>query len=205
MLSFKFRGVLLLSSLCVFLLSCTFTEKTPILHTVKKPSTADLIHALTKKISLNPNDFDAYFNRATLYYQQKNYQQARFDYQKTILLHPLFVDAYGMLGWISITQGEFSQAENYCREAYQLDRTSVEWTLNLAHISLLRGKTKNARFYYKKALKLIPNQTVFEDLVIADFEFFIQKGWKVKLIHDEKRRMSVNFAKKLQTQKKYSL
>ncbi len=205
MLSFKFRNAALLSSLCVFLISCTLTEKTPLLHTLKKPTMADLIHALTKKISLNPNDFDAYFNRATLHYQQQHYQQAKSDYQKTILLHPLFVDAYGMLGWISITQGEFSKAENYCREAYQLDRTSAAWTLNLAHISLLQGNTKNARIYYKKALKLIPDQNTFEDLVIADFEFFIQKGWKVKIIHKEKRRMSLNFAKKLHAQNNYSL
>lgn len=195
MLLFKFSKAFLLSSVLLFLISCTLTDKKIPAPLTQQQITAALINALSKKISLNPNNEDAYFSRATLYYQQQQYQKAKADYLKATRLNHLFVDAYGMLGWILIKQGEFTKAETYCRKAYQLDRFNSAWTLNLGHIAMLRGNATTARDYYKKTLSLIADQATFKEEVVADFDFFIKKGWKVMAMRDERLWMIANFAK----------
>ncbi|NOQ34787.1 MAG: tetratricopeptide repeat protein [Methylococcaceae bacterium] len=201
MLFFKFHHAFLLSFVLLFLVSCASTDKKIPAPLTQKQITAAFIKSLTQKINLNRNDEDAYFSRATLYYHQQHYKKAKADYLKATQLNHLFVNAYGMLGWILIKQGEFDKAEVYCRKAYNLDKFNSAWTLNLGHVAMLRGHTKTARKYYKRALLLISDQATFEAEVVADFDFFIKKGWKINVMREQRSWMIANFANKQQKNK----
>lgn len=201
MLLLKFRYAFLVSFSLLFLVSCASTEKIKVPLT-QKQITAALIKSLTKQISINPKDEDAYFSRATLYYQQQQYNKAKADYLRATQLNHLFVDAYGMIGWILIRQGDFAKAESYSLKAYQLDKFNSAWTLNLGHIAMLRGQAKTARDYYKKTLQLISEQVTFENEVLADFDFFIKKDWKAIAMRDQRLWMIGRFEDKLRKQKK---
>jgi len=93
--------------------------------------------------------------------------------------------AYGNLGWILITQGKFDEAQSVTEKAHQKQPLVFSWSMNLGHIYLLKGDRQTARRYYQEALPLIQDDASFERGPIADFGWFIEKGWQVKACRSE--------------------
>ena len=73
----------------------------------------DLIKAIdcfTKTIQQSPRHFQAHYNLANLYSEQKNYDLARFHYQVAIEIAPEFPNAYYNLGLVLALNKDYEGA-----------------------------------------------------------------------------------------------
>ena len=129
---------------------------------------------------INPKHADPLLLRARAYLGLNQLDKAIADYREAIGLDPESADAYGELGWALIKQGHFVEAREPALKAHSLDKDNFVWTATLGHTYILQGDPKTAGGYYEEALVQIPDETAFKEGPVADFEFFIQKGWQVK-------------------------
>jgi TPR repeat protein len=123
----------------------------------------------------------AQFNLGTMY---ANGQGVTQDDQKAIkwfskAAEQGIAEAYGVWGWILITQGKFDDAQSVTEKAHQMKPDNFAWPLNIGHTYLLKGDRQTARRYYQEALPLIPDEASLEQGPIADFELFIENGWQI--------------------------
>lgn len=68
------------------------------------------INCFTKAIQRTPRHFQAHYNLANLYSEQKNYELARFHYQVAIEITPDFPNAYYNLGLVLLMSKEYAEA-----------------------------------------------------------------------------------------------
>lgn len=63
-----------------------------------------------KIITLNPQDYLGYFNKAVCLFRQKKYSDAKTNFQQCILINPYYSSAHNFLGRICIEEGKPVQA-----------------------------------------------------------------------------------------------
>jgi len=68
------------------------------------------INCFTKSIQQAPRHFQAHYNLANLYSEQKNFDLARFHYQVAIEIAPNFPDAYYNLGLVLALNHHYQEA-----------------------------------------------------------------------------------------------
>ncbi len=128
----------------------------------------------------NPEYYNAYIGRAYSYYKLNDYASAIKDMEVVLKKYPDYAAGYGNAGWYAILAGDLSKAVQYCKKAYELDSTSVGYTVNYGHTYLLNGNTREALRYYQKTLELLYKPEDYEEGPKKDFEIFFMKGWKRK-------------------------
>lgn len=140
------------------------------------PQTA--IEHYTDALNLGVDVLNAHWWRAGQYEKVGSFGNARKDLEIVIEGAPLYAAGYGTLGWTLLKMGKFKEADPYCRKAHYMDSTEMAWTVNLGHCHLLLGRDDSARMYYKKTLGKINYEAGFKEGIIADFELFMENGWK---------------------------
>ena len=64
----------------------------------------------SRAIELNPNFGRAYFNRGTLYYKRKDWDQALANYTKVLEIDPKDAEAYSNRGLVYYKKGDLERA-----------------------------------------------------------------------------------------------
>ncbi|MBT3421811.1 MAG: tetratricopeptide repeat protein [Bacteroidetes bacterium] len=140
------------------------------------------IENLSEAIRYNPANFNAYYQRGNVYARQEDYGKAIIDHSKVAELLPDVAEAWGNQGWYLVLDGRVFQAQEICQKAYDLDSSTMSWVVNLGHTHLLTGDTAKAFMYYEKTLKLLDRENEFWEGPIGDFDIFIERKWKTKLV-----------------------
>jgi CHAT domain-containing protein/uncharacterized protein YqgQ len=132
-------------------------------------------------------DVDAQFNLGLMYFYGKGVTQNDIEAAKWFrqAAEQGHARASGILGRILIAQGKFDEAQSVTEKAHQKQPQELAWIINLGHIFLLKGDRQTARSYYQEALPLILDNASFEQGLVADFEWFIEKGWQIKACRSE--------------------
>ncbi len=95
-------------------------------------------------------------------------------------------EAWGNMGWVLILDGQFVQGEEASQQAFDLDPNSMAWNVNLGHVYLLQGEDESAYSWYKRALPLIQNDEMLDSGPLADFDIFLNNGWRPEAIRAAK-------------------
>ena len=114
-----------------------------------------------KVVQQDPGHADAYYNLASLCFEQKRYDLARKYYGRTIELLPMDGHARNNLGVVYESQGNLRKAEQLYRKAIQVDPDVAMAHYNLARHLLRQGKTEEALARLERALLLEPENTTF--------------------------------------------
>jgi len=89
---------------------------------IRLVNTADVwIHMYTKAISLNPNDAELYYKRASFYEIRDKQDEAIADYSEVINLKPDYIDAYLRRLCCYKKTGQYNEAINDFNEIIRLD------------------------------------------------------------------------------------
>ncbi len=83
------------------------------------------VHELNKAIEFNNTSHEAYFYRASAYFNLKDVEKAKLDYQKAIELKPDYADACFNLGRIYDFEKNYDMACYYYRLAYESGKPNI--------------------------------------------------------------------------------
>jgi tetratricopeptide (TPR) repeat protein len=124
--------------------------------------------------------------RSQMLGELKRYDAAIADLRRVTELAPDFAEAWGVLGWYLILQGDFPAAQVATAKAQVLAPDKYAWTVNLGHTYLLQGDRQTAHDWYQKALPLITDEEELKSGPLADFDLFIERGWQVETSREER-------------------
>jgi tetratricopeptide (TPR) repeat protein len=79
-------------------------------------------------------------------------------------------------GWNLIKAGKPKQGLRYCKLTYERDSTVQGATINYGHALFLRSMKEEANRIYKKAFENMESPSSFYSGLVADFNYFIEKG-----------------------------
>ena len=96
--------------------------------------------------------FAGYYSRGKQAMARKNYTEAIENFKKSIKDFPIKSNRY--IGLCYIFQKQFKEALKYIVKAYKMDKKSPLSTIYLANCCDNLGKITDARYYYKKYLKM---------------------------------------------------
>ncbi|MEI6315088.1 MAG: tetratricopeptide repeat protein, partial [Syntrophus sp. (in: bacteria)] len=150
----------------------------------------------SQALQIQPENTDAYWSRGIAYEELNDIDHAVADFRQAIRLAPGFADAYGSLGWLLISTGHFAEAVAPAKKAYELAPDSYAWTVNYGHTFFLRGERDTAMKYYQETISKVPDEKALQEGPIADFELFINKGWRVKASREMIKWMKEEFRKR---------
>lgn len=105
---------------------------------------------------------EGYFTKGISHYQQKNYELASVEFNRSLQTDSNYKQSYYMLGIISSDQGKLDDAIKYYEEAIDRDSNYSEAYNALGTVYSRQQKWKEALKYFKKALenKLYPTPHV---------------------------------------------
>ncbi|SFN73088.1 Tfp pilus assembly protein PilF, partial [Formivibrio citricus] len=106
-------------------------------------------------------------------------EEAITAYRRSIELEPNNHLAWNGLCWRQIQSQQPLEARPACKHSVSLEKT-YENTVNLGHTYLLSGDTETAYRWYRETLELIESEKELKEGPLADFDLFIQKGWKIE-------------------------
>jgi hypothetical protein len=118
------------------------------------PDPQKAIEYLTEAIRLEPNIWDLYSLRATVYIDLKQYQMAIRDFNKTIHLRPDDDRVYGMRGFAYARLGQYQQAIFDFNTAIRLNPNDTSHYESLGFAYSLASNTEEECRSFKKACEL---------------------------------------------------
>ena len=107
-----------------------WTMKGNFLLALDLPSDAE--KAYQQSLDLNPKNFRSLSGLGTIYWKEKNYDQAVQYYQKALKIKPAYAPAYTNISVIALKQNQAEKALEYARQAYYLDKQDPVIAANLA-------------------------------------------------------------------------
>lgn len=87
----------------------------------KKKKWADAQKNLEKAVQIYPKYAAAWFELGQVYHEQKNVEQARAAYEKSLEADPKFLKPYMQMAVISANEGKWEDVERYTAELLRLD------------------------------------------------------------------------------------
>lgn len=108
-------------------------------------------------ISMNPDELNAIFKMADIYYEKGEFAKAVSMNEDVMKKHPDLDIPYFNIGYYCILQRDTLHAVQYWEEAYKR-RQTYEVSLNLANIYKAKGDMDKANFYYSSAMEASRNQ-----------------------------------------------
>ncbi len=110
-------------------------------------------------LDLEPNNIDAHLNYANMLYLQNRLNEALDEYRAVILLNPKSAAASNNIGVILRDLGTYDDALGLFFNAFALDQTKEEYSLNIAETLVLfyRQDPENAKKIAQNWLKNAPN------------------------------------------------
>jgi tetratricopeptide (TPR) repeat protein len=112
------------------------------------------IEAYRKAVELNPGAAGALVNLGTIYYRQRQYEEAEQHYQRAIEVDANYPLAHYNLGNLHDEQGDLTRAEKHYAKALELNPNYADAHFNLALLSERRGDFLKAVRHWKSYLKL---------------------------------------------------
>lgn len=106
-------------------------------------------------ISLAPNDYRPYFNRAELYRSLKQWKEALQDYNQAILLAPKVPDLYLNRGVLAYQQGDLDKAIEDFTKVTRLMPTHKNAFQNLGNVLFEKGSNEDLQQALKAYNKVI--------------------------------------------------
>jgi tetratricopeptide (TPR) repeat protein len=97
------------------------------------------------------------FNVALFYQEEKNFPQAKREYEKVVQMWPLYAEAHNNLGVVYKELGMLDQGINHLNRALALNPEYTRAHNNLGVIYQLKGDFAQAKKKYKKALAVDRN------------------------------------------------
>ena len=137
----------------------------------------------------DPGDFPAWFELGTVYFIQKNYDEAEKAYTQAIAKHPDYGVALISLGRLRIVQKNYDGAIEALSQAVKVLPTSAQANYFLGEAYLQKKKGSLAVGYLNQALKLDPvgmadahlrlgalyNAAGMKDKAAVEYEEFLKK------------------------------
>ena len=120
---------------------------------VNKKDYALAIRDFTRAIELDPSFAMAFCNRGTAYADNGGYDTAIRDYTKAIELDSNYADAFYNRGIVYCNKKDYDTAIRDYTRAIELDPNHAEAMANIGSAYKGKGDKKNARIWWKKALK----------------------------------------------------
>ena len=108
------------------------------------------LEELTKAIEKNPNNFDLYFKREDLYYDNGKFQKALADANRMIELNPKSFDGYNRKGCCYIRMKDFDRAIKSFNNARSVDSKNYKSYLNLGLVYVRLKRFDEAEEEFKK-------------------------------------------------------
>ncbi len=110
----------------------------------------------SKKDSGDGNPLSGMLNRASNFYQSKQFEAARKIYCDILSVTPNHPDLLHMVGLIDNELGDFSSAEHYLKEAIQADPKNLNFIINIGQFYLDNNKADRALSVLLKSLSANP-------------------------------------------------
>ena len=118
-------------------------------------------------IKLYPSIPEAYFNRAYINFNEKNFEHSVVDLNKAINLNEKYIEAINLKGIIFNKQDKINDAESCFKKIIDIDPKNIITKYNLA--KLYRNKGDNEK--YLDLLKEILKQDKMHDFIYGDYIF----------------------------------
>jgi Tfp pilus assembly protein PilF len=156
---------------------------------VKKKDYDHAISLLRQIVRDDPKDFEAWTELGTVYFLQKNNDEAEKAYLQALDKQPLFILALVNLGKMRLSQKNYDGAIQILTMAIAVKPPSVEANYFLGEAYLNNGKGSKAVDYMNEALRLEPvtraeihlriaaiyDSVGLKDLAALEYEKFLQK------------------------------
>ena len=113
---------------------------------------------LSKAIKLNPQDFDAYLNRANIYRSIRNFKQGIADIEKAIAIRPHNTLPYKAGADIYRLSNNLPDCERYLTKALTLAPQDFQSYRNRGIVRLTRGNCNGAQQDFDRAIAIAPDK-----------------------------------------------
>lgn len=155
-------------------------------------------------LKINPSDFEAHYQIAVTYMEEKNYEDAVKELELLRQQYPNNVEVLNLLGWSLLNDGRVDLAFRTWQRSLQLDGKNAETRNNIVQARLTLGKRCResgqhtvALVHFKELLKLLPGS---DDVFFEIGETYRLKGDVRSAITQYNRALQANpknkFAKK---------
>lgn len=147
-------------------------------------------------LKINPSDFDAHYQIAVTYMEEKNYAGAAKELQTLRQQYPNNVEVLNLLGWSLINSGQVDLSFRTWQRSLQLDGKNAETRNNIvqARLSLAKrcrnsGQYTVALVHLKELLKLLPKS---DEVFFEIGETYRMKGDVRSAIAPYNRALAIN-------------
>lgn len=138
---------------------------------------------LTKAISLNQGNVDAYYNLAKVYELNKEEKKAVILYKKIIRLDPNYINAFLNLAMVAYEKKKINLAILIIKKGLKLNSNSYELYNNLGQIYHSLFNYEKAEACYRKSLKFKPQDVNILNNLISNL-FKTKKYYEAKILID---------------------
>ncbi len=114
---------------------------------------SDALDALSKALSVDPNNPDLYFRQGLIYLRLKDRQAARGSFQKTVALDPIHYEANYNLGALCMAEGSAREAAEYFLKATHIQPSHSQTYRDLGDAYAAFGEYRAACEAYQWAIK----------------------------------------------------
>ncbi len=114
----------------------------------------DPIEFLTAEISKQPENYQLYAKRASIYLEKGKLDPAFRDLNKALEINPDDAELYVILSDIYFVMGNKENSISSLKKAISLDSKSEDPLIKLSELYLLTGEYEKAHFFANKALSL---------------------------------------------------
>jgi Tfp pilus assembly protein PilF len=129
-------------------------------YLISRSQTGQALDRIREYVTSSPNEPNGHVMLGAVYYDMKNYDAARAEFEHAIQLDPNQALAYIRLGKLSEDQGQIDLAIASYQKALDLQPRSAPLATMLGNFNLNKGDLERARKYYAQALEADPNFAV---------------------------------------------
>lgn len=135
---------------------------------IKKKNYTQAISLLRKLVTADPKDFEAWTELGTMYFTQKEHDEAEKSYLRSLVAKPLFALALLNLGKLRLAQKNNAGAIEMLAKAVTVPPPSAEANYFLGEAYLATGKGSKAVDYMNEAIRIDPIERAEIHLRVAE-------------------------------------
>jgi tetratricopeptide (TPR) repeat protein len=147
-------------------------------------------------LKINPADFDAHYQIAVTYMEEKKYEDACKELESLRQQFPNNVEVLNLLGWTLLNSGHVEQGFRAWQRSLQLDSRNAETKNNIvqARMTLAKRCRDNGQYtvalvHFKELLKILPGS---DDVIFEIGETYRMKGDARSAIVQYNQALAVN-------------
>ncbi len=152
-------------------------SRDPVMDAWAKGDYLEAMRICNQEIAERPGKGYSYFQRATTYSLQKQWDKALLDFDKALKLDPQNHDAYANRALLYLEINQPEKALEDCNTGLRITKTNVNLWSNRGETWLKLGNYKSAIADFNISLELVPNLG----------EAYYYRGLAFEKLHDDKR------------------